>query len=130
MREKVLKSQGNKEKIKFLGVVLFFLISGILYSRSFYSGGLEMGNRITAEEIGIAEGEGTAAETLLDKIDINTASKEELMTLSGIGDGRAADIIKHREENGNFSRIEDIMQVSGIGEKTFDEIKERITVGE
>ena len=50
--------------------------------------------------------------------------------LSGIGDGRAADIIKHREENGNFSRIEDIMQVSGIGEKTFDEIKERITVGE
>ena len=130
MREKVLRSQGNKEKIKFLGVVLFFLISGILYSRSFYSGGLEMGKQITAEEIGIVEGEGTAAETLLDKIDINTASEEELMTLSGIGDGRAADIIKHREENGKFSRIEDIMQVSGIGEKTFDEIKERITVGE
>ena len=130
MREKVLKSQGNKEKIKFLGVVLFFLISGILYSHGFYSGGLEMGNRITSEEIGTAESEGTAAETLLDKIDINTASKEELMMLSGIGDGRAADIIKHREENGNFSRIEDIMQVSGIGEKTFDEIKERITVGE
>ena len=130
MREKALKSKGNKEKIRFLGVVLFFLISGILYSHSFYSGGLEMGQRITVDEIGIVEGEDVSAETLLDKIDINTASQEELLTLSGIGDGRAADIIKYREENGNFSRIEDIMQVSGIGEKTFEEIKEWITVGE
>ena len=64
------------------------------------------------------------------KVDINKASREELMTLSGIGESRAADIIKYREENGDFSRIEDIMLVSGIGEKTFEEIKEQITVGE
>ena len=55
---------------------------------------------------------------------------EELISLSGIGEGRAADIIQFREENGVFEQIEDIMKVSGIGEKTFEEIKERITVGE
>ena len=57
---------------------------------------------------------------------------EELLMALGkeLGESRAADIIKYREENGDFSRIEDIMLVSGIGEKTFEEIKEQITVGE
>ena len=63
-------------------------------------------------------------------IDINTAETDELMLLPLVGEGRAEDIIEYREDNGNFDRIEDIMQVSGIGEKTFEEIKEQITVGE
>ena len=89
-----------------------------------------MGRQITAEEIGVAEGKQIVAEDLLEKININTATAEELISLSGIGEGRAADIIAYREENGDFSCIEDMMKVSGIGEKTFEEIKERITVGE
>lgn len=130
MREKTLSGKRNKEKYKFLAVVAFFLVSGILYSHSFYGGTLDMGQEIIVDEIGVAEGNLTPAEDLLGKININTAAAEELVSLSGIGEGRAADIIAYREENGAFSRIEDIMKVSGIGEKTFEEIKERITVGE
>lgn len=62
------------------------------------------------------------------KISINTASKEELMTLPGIGESKAKDIISYREANGAFESIEDITKVSGIGENTFAQIKENITV--
>ena len=129
MREKTITEKNRKEKIKFLVVVLFFLISGVVYSHSFYGGSLDMGKEITADEIGMVSEAVTPAEEILGKVDINTANMAELMTLSGIGESRAADIIKYREENGDFSRIEDIMLVSGIGEKTFEEIKEQITVG-
>ena len=61
-------------------------------------------------------------------ININTASKEELMTISGIGDAKAEAIIKYREENDGFDTIEDIMNVSGIGEALFNQIKDYITV--
>lgn len=130
MREKTLKNKNQKEKYKFLAVVLFFFVSGILYNHSLHSGSLDMGKPVPVEEIGIVAGEIIPVEAVLGKININIASAEELTLLPGIGEGRAADIIKYREENGNFSRIEDMMQVSGIGEKTFEEIKERITVGE
>lgn len=61
------------------------------------------------------------------KVSINTGTKEELMTLSGIGESKAQDIIKYREENGPFKNIEDIKNVSGIGESLFAKIKENIT---
>lgn len=62
------------------------------------------------------------------KININTATQEELTSLSGIGESKAKSIIKYREENGNFKSIEDIMKVSGISENLFAKIKENITV--
>ena len=62
------------------------------------------------------------------KISINNASKEELMNLPGIGESKAISIIKYREENGNFATIEDIKNVSGIGDSLFDKIKDYITV--
>lgn len=61
-------------------------------------------------------------------VNLNTASKEELMTLKGIGESRAEDIIRYREEAGGFSAIEDIMKVPGIKEAGFQKIKDRITV--
>lgn len=61
------------------------------------------------------------------KISINTATKEELMTLPGIGESKAEDIIKYRENTSKFSKIDDIKNVSGIGDSLFAKIKESIT---
>lgn len=60
-------------------------------------------------------------------ININTASKEELMTLTGIGESKAQEIIDYRNKT-KFTKIEDIMNISGIGEKAFEKIKDSITV--
>ena len=62
------------------------------------------------------------------KVNLNTADEEQLMTLTGIGESRAADIIRYRQEHGPFERIEDIMNVSGIKEGAFQKIKDSITV--
>lgn len=62
------------------------------------------------------------------KVSINTATKEELMNLSGIGESRAIDIINYRNENGLFKSIEDLKQISGIGDKLFEKIKDKITI--
>lgn len=61
-------------------------------------------------------------------ININTATKEQLMTLSGIGESKAMTIIEYRKQNGGFNTIEDIMKIPGIKEETFSKIKEYITV--
>ena len=63
------------------------------------------------------------------KVNINPADESGLTTLSGIGDTRAKAIIAYREENGPFATIEDIMNVSGIKEGTFEKIKDDIVVG-
>jgi len=62
-------------------------------------------------------------------ININTAGVEELMTLQGVGKAYAERIIEFREKNGPFKKVEDLLNVRGIGEKTFERIKGRITVG-
>lgn len=63
-----------------------------------------------------------------NKININTASQEELTTLPGIGVAKAQKIIAYRQQNGSFSKIEDIMKISGIKEGLFNKISENITV--
>jgi competence protein ComEA len=62
------------------------------------------------------------------KVNINTATTEELQTLSGIGPAKASAIIAYREENGPFQKIEDLLNVSGIGDASLEKIKEQITV--
>lgn len=62
------------------------------------------------------------------KININTASTEELMSLDGVGEATADKIIAYRQEHGSFSSIEEIKEVSGIGEKKFEAMKDAITV--
>lgn len=62
------------------------------------------------------------------KININTAGESELQDIPGVGPVTADRIIVYREENGRFSSIEDIKNVSGIGEKTFEKLKDHITV--
>ena len=61
-------------------------------------------------------------------VDLNTADKTALMTLPGIGESRADDILEWRSKNGGFQRIEDIMKISGIKKGAFEKIKDKITV--
>ena len=70
------------------------------------------------EHIGVKDG----------KLNINTATVEQLMALSGIGESKAKSIVEDRAKNGLFSSIEDITRVSGIGEAMFNKIKDDITV--
>lgn len=63
-----------------------------------------------------------------EKININTASAADLQKLNGIGEKRAEQIIAYREQNGDFKKIEDLMQVSGIGEKTFAALKDQLAI--
>ena len=67
-------------------------------------------------------------EEITTKISINNSTKDQLMTLQGIGEAKANDIIKYREENGPFNSIEDIKKVPGIGDNLFAQIKEDITL--
>ena len=64
-----------------------------------------------------------------EKVNINTAGVEELVTLPGIGKAYAERIVEYRQKNGPFKKVEDILNVRGIGEKTFDRIRDRLTIG-
>lgn len=63
-----------------------------------------------------------------DLININTASSEELQKLNGVGPATAEKIISYRESVGNFNNIQDLTKVSGIGEKTFEKLKDKICI--
>ena len=63
-----------------------------------------------------------------EPVDLNTADAAELDTLPGIGESLAGRIIAYREANGPFGSIEEIMEVSGIGEAKFAELEDRVTV--
>jgi competence protein ComEA len=73
---------------------------------------------------------GSAPDTTAAKININTASIEELDKLPGIGPSLAKAIIDYRTKNGPFKQIEDINEVKGIGDALFEKIKEQISVGQ
>ncbi len=64
----------------------------------------------------------------IEKVNINTATKEQLCLLDGIGESTAENIVKYRQENGNFEKIEDIQNVKNISEQTFLKIRPMITV--
>lgn len=75
----------------------------------------------------VTEGAGKTMEDN-EVININTATKAELVTLNGIGDATADKIIAYRQENGKFKTIEELKKVPGIGDSKFENIKNKITV--
>jgi competence protein ComEA len=80
---------------------------------------------LVAQKAQPAKGEGTQAPAV---INLNTATAQQLDSLPGIGAKVAARIIEYRQKNGPFKKIEDLMNVRGIGEKNFLKIRNRLTV--
>lgn len=103
-------------QIKKLAVVLLLMVVSFV---------LVLGGSLQAA----ANAEGKDSDSSSVKININTAGSEQLRKLPRIGEKMSQRIIDYREKNGKFKRIEDIMKVKGIGEKTFDGFKDMITVG-
>ena len=71
-----------------------------------------------------------AIATEAGKIDLNKASVEDLLQLKGIGKTYAERIVEYRNEKGPFKKIEEIMMVKGIGQRTFDNIKDQLVIVE
>lgn len=93
----------------------------------------EQAQKWTETEIGSGDSSGVTVKDTWDrgtagKVNLNRASVQELMTLTGIGQSRAEAIVRYREEIGSFQTIEDVMKVSGIKENAFNKIKDNITV--
>ncbi|MFV8771307.1 helix-hairpin-helix domain-containing protein [Aerococcus viridans] len=82
-------------------------------------------SKVTESAVSERSGDGTSDG---DLVNINTADTTMLQTLSGIGEKRADDIINYRETNGLFETVDDLDQVSGIGEKTMEKLRPLITV--
>lgn len=64
------------------------------------------------------------------KVNLNTAGKEELLTLPGIGEDKAEKILAYRQEHGPFKTVDDILEVPGIGEGILENIKDLIIIGD
>ena len=62
------------------------------------------------------------------KVNINTATLKDLITLNGIGESKAQAILEYRTKNGNFKTLEDLKKVSGIGEAAYEKIKDNICI--
>ncbi|WP_139892599.1 helix-hairpin-helix domain-containing protein [Bacillus sp. D386] len=96
-------------------MVIYIPIKGETAEASNHTAGESSGNTVSA-----AKGDGT--------INLNKATSEELQELPGIGPSKATAILQKREELGSFKTIEDLKEVTGIGDKTFEKLRELITV--
>ena len=133
MAKKSKKTKGRAEKIIIavalvaLAVVIGYAARSKSYKPVEYDIADTKSGRI-AETVSLQNELFTDSVPPQGKININTASASQLQRLEGIGETKAKAIIDYREKNGDFQTVEDIMKVSGIGEKTFQKIKDNIEV--
>ena len=73
---------------------------------------------------------GKAAAAPVSVVNLNTATASQIATLPGIGETAAQRIIEYREKNGGFKKVEELMNVKGIGEKSFLKLKPLVTLGD
>ena len=85
-------------------------------------------NQLDANSTSKSEEPGSADSAASSKVNINTASAEELMTLPGIGESKAESIMTYRQEHGGFKTIEEIKNINGIKDSVYNKISDRITV--
>lgn len=88
----------------------------------------EEGADVTLTNSQAPSGNGGTEKTKSGLVNINTATETELQTVSGIGQKKALDIIAYREANGGFQSVDDLKNVSGIGAKTVEKLKDYVTV--
>ena len=101
----------TRQSLRFLGTVLILTLAALILSPA------------------TARGASHEPPASTEKVNINTAGVDELVALPGIGKAYAERIVEYRQKNGPFKRVEDILNVRGIGEKTFERIKDRLTLG-
>ena len=101
----------TRRRVQYLGAVLMFALAALVLSPA------------------VARGATPPAPSSGEKVNINTAAVDELQTLPGIGKAYAERIVEYRQKNGPFKKVEDLMNVKGIGEKSFERLKDRITIG-
>ena len=122
----------NYSTEKILLIVALILFAGIIFFNAFYKSDASIPSVIYINEndkISSENLDDNESNRNLNKININTATVEELSeNLSGVGESIAKRIVEYREHNGEFTNIEDIKNVSGIGDKMFESIKDLICV--
>ena len=134
---KFLKFSPAEAAILILALCFCFFLGGYVFGSSRSGGSVEVelsnrssGNVALADQL---DDEGASGERVSDngdgKVNINTASAEELAGLSGIGEVLAERIISYRDEHGDFSTVYDLTDVYGIGENKLEAILDYITVG-
>lgn len=113
----------------FLLLALFIASGGVfLWFRQGRSEGLEI-VLLTPTPEAVEETGTKACEALLEgRINLNCASADLLEALPDIGPVLAERIVRYREEHGRFRRVEDLLEVSGIGPKTLDKLRDRVTI--
>ena len=133
----------NNKSLKMLLMTIFVVIFGVIYvaftdqneefveSKSGFSIETSVAETFAVETTAMRNEISEQTETVFDngKININTANEQLLITLPSIGPAIAKSIIEYRNQHGNFTSIEQIKKVKRIGDKTFEKIKNKITVG-
>ena len=110
----------------FAGLIVAFAMSQSSFKDDNKEVNSDFHYKTTSKSSFVDNSSGTASAVVI--VNINNASKDELMTLPGIGEKKAQAIIDYREQNGPFMKVEDITEVSGIGDATLNNIKDMITV--
>jgi competence protein ComEA len=100
---------------RILGLAIIILVFALSASSAFAQGAAKVDT-------------GKASAQVISKVNINKATVDQLMEIKGIGASYAKRIVEYRDKNGPFKKIEDITEVKGIGSKTFESIKDLITI--
>jgi comEA protein len=120
----------NRISLCLLVVTLVFLsgLAGFYIGRNTNRGNVDIEILKPAVTATVPSETGATEATLPGKVNINTALKEELVTLPGIGETLAERIIAYREENGPFQKTEELLNVNGIGEQKWEAIRDLVCV--